>query len=151
MREQKQSSWQGGTFQARMQRVYQALVAGKIKIGNKAHQLRMRPQKFLEKHGRYIAASGFLKHPNTSLLYPIYQICKLFCTKEVSQGVELQNAENRHINVCWKGLPEKLGPLEENVTDVERVEYPCPIRVAQLQICLSSCCLCVSNVSSVEI
>lgn len=51
----------------------------------------------------------------------------------------------------WKDFPEELGPLKENVADVERLQDPYPIVITEVQVLHDARRFCIANVPAVEI
>lgn len=47
----------------------------------------------------------------------------------------------------WEVLPEDGGPFKEHVADVERVQSPGPLRVADSKVFVEACCFGIANVS----
>lgn len=63
----------------------------------------------------------------------------------------LPKAKDRDVDMRWKDLPKHSRPFEENIGDVERVEYPSPLGRTQAQVILCPGCLCVTDVATVEV
>lgn len=79
-----------------------------------------------------------------------------------------QDTQYCDVYVCWKDLPEESSPFHHHVADVEGIEHPSPLqmvstlmpgmsasspylRAVQMQRLLSTGCLCIADISSVEI
>lgn len=63
----------------------------------------------------------------------------------------LPNAKTRDVFARREDLPEKAGPLEANVADVERVKDPRPFRVVEAEVIFCASGFGVADISSVEI
>ena len=63
----------------------------------------------------------------------------------------LQEAQDCDVDVCGQDLPEELCPLEEDVGDVEDLENPDPVSVAETQVRHDTSSLRIADVASVEV
>lgn len=71
-------------------------------------------------------------------------------TQSITQ-LYLQEAQCSHIDVCWKDLPEELGPFKEHIADVEYLKDPDPVGIAEMEVSHDASSLCVPNVASIEV
>lgn len=81
-------------------------------------------------------------------------LCKSLSALVVLLGNRLRvlpNAENGNVDVGRKDLPEHCSPLKENVSDIEGVEHPSPLRRAQAKIILGASSFGIANVAAVKI
>lgn len=65
--------------------------------------------------------------------------------------MNLPQAEQAHVYVCWEDLPEENSPFHASVDQIERVQHPRPLRVAQAKIRLRPSGLRIADVATVEV
>ena len=53
--------------------------------------------------------------------------------------------------MSWEGLPEQLCPFKQNIADIESLEDPNPVPVAQVQVGDDSGCLGIADVASIKV
>lgn len=45
--------------------------------------------------------------------------------------VHIPDTQHTHIDMSREKLPQNGGPFKENITDIERIEDPSPLRIVQ--------------------
>ena len=62
-----------------------------------------------------------------------------------------QKAKSCDIDMCRQNFPEELSPFEQHIGDVEHLQDPHPVVVAEVEIRHDSSSLRVANVATVEV